>query len=156
VNADPNYGSAWFHCRELPFDIPGNILATAQRMIRADIESVRLLYARAILLFLRRQCDEHCALRASLGDSVVQDLNEDFFFCDQMLLLPAKPMSAASKSTSSEGGLHGPILLEIEDTLISPQDFVTGIVELNRTMFGLHNSEELRRKYLFGIDQIVS
>jgi len=54
VNADPNYGSAWFHCRQQPYDVPSTVLHTALSKITHEVAATQGAYARAMLHYIRR------------------------------------------------------------------------------------------------------
>jgi hypothetical protein len=133
-------------------------MANAQRVIRQEIESSRLLYGRAVLLYVRKALQSKIELVGNadlvqFGQKFVQELMEDFQYCDHMLCLPERNLQ---RVTPVGTGLVGPLILEVEDSLFSLSDFTTGIIDLNRSVFNPHNAEEIRRRYLFGIDQIVS
>lgn len=128
-------------------------MSNAQQIIRHEIENSRLVYCRAVLIYLRRVFDRissHSENQDVASVKFIVDLLEDFRYCDLLLTVPGE--------VSDEGGEHikGPLFLEVEDSLFSSSDFVTGIIDLNRTVFNPQNPDELRRRYLFGIDQIVS
>eukprot|EP01038_Epipyxis_sp_PR26KG_P011499 gene11499-15404_t len=53
VNADPNYGSAWFFCRLHPSDIPSFVLSNAVHIIVHELVSSQAIYGRAILHYIR-------------------------------------------------------------------------------------------------------
>lgn len=36
------------------------------------------------------------------------------------------------------------------------RDFISALIDVNRSSFNLQNDEETRRKYLFGVDQIIT
>lgn len=52
INADPNYGNAWFYCRLHPFNIPTEVLENAIQLIAAELSGCQLLYCRAIFHFI--------------------------------------------------------------------------------------------------------
>ena len=51
ANADPNYGSLWFHCRKGPIDTARTILSRASGVIFEDLRTEARLYLAA---FVRR------------------------------------------------------------------------------------------------------
>lgn len=63
VNADPNYGSVWFHCRDQPYDMPSTVLRSALQRLVHEISATQKIYARALFHFVRR-----CLLQPS-GDA---------------------------------------------------------------------------------------
>jgi hypothetical protein len=54
VNADPNYGSVWFHCREQPNDVPTVVLRGAMQRLVHELTATQKIYVRALLHFVRR------------------------------------------------------------------------------------------------------
>ena len=178
INADPNYGSIWFHNRNLPYDIPTHILANAQKSIRVELESSRLIYARAILHFIRKSFEGAKSKKTIVNQSAyfnyyqasnahfVDELLDDFNYCDTVFSSlnegshdHALASVLSSPSAAQEKKLLGPLLIECEEGVYSHSDFITGSIQMNRTMYNHRHSDisdETRRKYLFGIDQIVS
>lgn len=81
VNADPNYGSAWFHCREQPYDIPSSVLLNALHKLVHELVDTQALYARGLLHFIRRAllqsswsaASDNGELRLAKNRSFVQD-----------------------------------------------------------------------------------
>lgn len=51
-NADPNFGAAWFYCREHPSSIPGSVLRSAANLIKHDIVAASKSYTRAVLRYV--------------------------------------------------------------------------------------------------------
>ena len=47
-NADPNFGAAWFYCREHPSSIPWSVLRSAADIIKHDLVAASQTYMRAI------------------------------------------------------------------------------------------------------------
>ena len=54
MNADPNYGTTWFHCRGQPYDIPTTVLHSALDRLVHELTDTQKIYTRAILHFVRR------------------------------------------------------------------------------------------------------
>ena len=54
INADPNYGFAWFHCRLHPNDIPSLVLNTARLKITQELLHSQNVYARGLLHYIHR------------------------------------------------------------------------------------------------------
>lgn len=59
VNADPNYGSVWFHCRDQPYDVPSAVLRSAVHQLVHELTSAQKIYVRALFHFVRR-CLSQC------------------------------------------------------------------------------------------------
>ncbi|KAL0484846.1 FPGS1 [Acrasis kona] len=49
VNADPNYGPLWFHCKENVLDSTRQVLRRAKKLLMAELLEYRDLYQRAIM-----------------------------------------------------------------------------------------------------------
>ena len=49
INADPNYGSMWFHCKTRPFDTAKQVLKRAKAILCCEIHLCRLKYATAAM-----------------------------------------------------------------------------------------------------------
>jgi hypothetical protein len=172
VNADPNYGSAWFECRDQPYDVPSSILNVAVERLAIDVHRAERLYARAILHFVLRSINSE----ESGAESAVSDERQ------AQLRLRAEARAAEDPS---EGKTEGPRLADLRldvalvqtllgsdrwmpsrrndvalangnGELFSTGDFVTGLVDMNRDAFRCDLPEETRRKVLFGSDQIIS
>jgi la-related protein 1 len=58
LNADPNYGMLWAHCRDLPDDISIRILARAKRILLQELLMSYPLYLRATLQYVQRVLTE--------------------------------------------------------------------------------------------------
>jgi hypothetical protein len=54
INADPNYGTAWFYCRPRPFDTPTFILNSATNILSHEILAAQKIYARAIVHYVQK------------------------------------------------------------------------------------------------------
>jgi len=129
VNADPNYGSMWFHCRQKPSDTARSVLWRAKSMMSIELQNLQHVYVKAIVRYmLIEQQIRHC-YRCGF--------NEENRILEACKFVP--PLKAAGSKLKIKG-----------------EDFVTGLVRLNRitaNMSGL--SSEEKRKILFGSDQIV-
>lgn len=158
VNADPNYGSLWFHCRHLPYDIPGCVLVNAERSLQHELTSSIELYIRAVFIFMMKCFHESCSKPNQDNvdnclldvDGTISDLlddyleafkslyrTEDSFQDNNTLPIPSNPSTII---TELNGGRW-----------FTVPDFTTGMIEMNRIVMNPHNPDELRRKYLFGI-----
>lgn len=149
--------------------------------MRMELESSRLVYARAILHFVRKSFEgvktqqtiinpqAYQNYYQSHNTNFVDELLDDFTYCDTVFsslnershdhalasVLPALS-TTAHQSTNK---LLGPLFIECEEGMFSHSDFITGSIQMNRTMYNHRHADitdEIRRRYLFGIDQIVS
>lgn len=69
VNADPNYGSAWFHCRQLPSDIPSTVMEHARDTLCREIRGSQRIYARGILHYIQRSLGSTAEFRSKSATS---------------------------------------------------------------------------------------
>ncbi|CAM9255610.1 unnamed protein product [Heterosigma akashiwo] len=117
----------WFHCRQKPSDTARSVLWRAKSLMAVELHNLQHVYIKALARYkLVEQQVKH--LYPCCNDSNREDLV-------MKALCNMNPIQAAK---------------------IRPEDFVTGLVRLNRmtqNMSGL--SREERRKILFGSDQIV-
>ena len=218
MNADPNYGSAWFHCREQPYDIPATVLQSAQHKLVHELTATQNLYARAMMHFIRRSlaCGEgnnksvasstveeertspyqltamggrHSPLRDhshrsnnsntfststtsstsinSTDNNIVEspetsrarewELLSDMNQLNTCMLSKAvSSRESASSSWTSLDTVHIVPFVSLQGSLFCSTDFITGIIEMNRSMYNNNLPDEVRRKNLFGSDQIIS
>ena len=208
VNADPNYGSAWFHSRHKQHEIPSAVLRNAIDILALELFGAHKIYARAILHYVRtclqdahgkgsaKGKDQDQGASASSGKEKAAAVDPSHHHHQQLQQQPAVPSSDRSNNSSSSkmpsqqesmGVAEKELLrekellqdLELSDSQLGPwprfeavrlvpfvsiehgsvyscTDFVTGIVEMNRTIFKRDLPTEVRRKNLFGSDQIVS
>jgi hypothetical protein len=168
MNADPNYGSAWFECRDQPYDVPSSILDVAIKRLAADVHRAERLYARAILHFVCRSVNGEGETSGSdATESAVSDERQ------AQLRLRAEARAAQDPSAGEEEILRLADLrsdVTLVQTLLGGDgwtmpargepfaagDFVTGLLDMNRDAFRCDLPEETRRKCLFGSDQIIS
>lgn len=54
TNADPNYGTVWFFCRQRPIDNPITVMEYARDILRHEMTSALPLYIRAVFHYVRR------------------------------------------------------------------------------------------------------
>lgn len=54
INADPNYGTAWFYCRPRPFDTATHILNSATNILSHEMSAAQKIYARAIVHYVQK------------------------------------------------------------------------------------------------------
>ena len=238
VNADPNYGSAWFHCREQPYDIPTKVLHCAVHRLAHELTDTQKIYTRAIFHYIRRclrrrnrpsstkssseqvnspprsssapthrkrpvhsKPQQECASKGvskslnlpagSLAERASGALNTSVIVTSTAHESPVRgEHSDALNSTAEQQlvdfdqidreeellediavveaelvragspGFNEVCLIPFVDvgggSLFSSADFVTGMVGMNRNMCTTNLPAEVRRKLLFGSDQIVT
>jgi len=164
TNADPNYGLMWYHCRQRSGDSPQLILRRAQKWIWLEMKSVLApLYLQALT---RRMLVEYClisiARKARKFHSVKQSLSSNsstFLLSSRLNEVVIKNYKGCLWENCVEACLRSaPCVQPKRELGITPQinDFTTGFVSLNRTAGNMENlSDEMRRKFLFGSDQII-
>eukprot|EP00607_Mallomonas_marina_P009137 CAMPEP_0182422658 /NCGR_PEP_ID=MMETSP1167-20130531/8401_1 /TAXON_ID=2988 /ORGANISM="Mallomonas Sp, Strain CCMP3275" /LENGTH=1499 /DNA_ID=CAMNT_0024600895 /DNA_START=12 /DNA_END=4508 /DNA_ORIENTATION=+ len=57
TNADPNYGTVWFFCRQRPIDNPITVIEFAIDLLRHEMTSAQPLYVRAVCHFVRKSLE---------------------------------------------------------------------------------------------------
>jgi hypothetical protein len=130
INANPNYGILWFYCRKFTDQCPPNILKHAQKIIIFELKQYCNLYCQAVLFYVLR-----CLKEVPLAQEYSGILDEDI-----------RSFSEGSDTRSFKGQLS------------CVSDFTTGIVAVNQIMFSLHQHKnlEMKRNFIFGIDQIIT
>ncbi|CBN74834.1 conserved unknown protein [Ectocarpus siliculosus] len=70
VNADPNYGSMWFHCRHRPSDTAKSILMMSKVMMAEELTNLQDVYLHAVTrhVLLQREADAYLASRKPLEE----------------------------------------------------------------------------------------
>ena len=67
TNAEPNYGTAWFFCRQHPLDTPVAVMRRAHHTLTHELVSAQPLYTRAVFAFVLRCLKEGEATREDHG-----------------------------------------------------------------------------------------
>lgn len=152
VNADPNYGTAWFYCRSRPFDTPGAVIRSAFSMLVHELISAQSVYVSAIVVYVLRTVSNipnkrHNAPVEPKGKFSVPEMEAWTTQID---------LSNFGKEDTNEDFSLPPLVSvdEPSGTVFSSQDFVTALIRLNRAMYTRDCSQEEKRKILFGVDQI--
>lgn len=155
LNADPNYGTLWFACRLKPYDTPRSILKEAIQMLVHEILTVHDIYIRAISRYVRR-CMQYVIRhyeqnevkesaqtpqRLWIDSWEAGELEEDFQQAEKHF----------GSYYRSETALKIP-MVHISTGTFTSCDFVSGLIDLNRTLFKKGLEGEERRKVLFGSD----
>ena len=134
INADPNYGTSWFFCRQCPCDSPSFVLDSALRILAHDFTASHEVCTRAVLRYTYKKISsdpqgEH----ASLLEDFESAYNEMGISLEENKLP----------------------LLESNGNHFALPDFATALVEHNKSIFSRYLDEEQRRAVLFGSDQII-
>lgn len=139
INAEPNYGVLWFHCKTSVLLTTRQVLQSATELLGAELAEWREVYAAAAA---RAQT---AAFRAT-AEALVQRVD--------IMAADAGAMVAAEE----EPPLPLPPPLEVVGTVgtTDAADFVTGSVALNRMHRAVNQlSFEEKRNLIYGGDMIV-
>ena len=133
VNADPNYGGLWFHCKRGPFDTARQVLRMAKQILAVELVRFRSVYRIAYLASKAKQREklkQKDQTRARTTPALAD--GENCWLTDRL----------TSAGWSSEA--------------VEIADFSTGLASVNwiKERVSLLNDTE-RRKILFGSDTIV-
>ncbi|CAM9244838.1 unnamed protein product [Chrysoparadoxa australica] len=138
VNADPNYGSLWFHCRHRPSDTARSVLMMAKLQMAGELVQLQPLYLTAMV--------RHMQVEAEVK-AYVESKN-----CEEAAL-----EACLERLNAAGSRVAPPVRVPPQVGLaVTTEDFVTGLVSLNRITARMSRlKSEGRRKILFGSDQIV-
>ena len=116
MNADPNYGMIWFHCKTKPFNTARGVFMNARKSLSAELSSEKLLKVYA--LAITNQWTEDCETPRDEAEANSADI--------------AKRIKAYSSgrwlSTDRPSGCP-----PLPDGMV-PDDFMTGLVDVNKLM----------------------
>lgn len=159
ANADPNYGSLWFHCRAGPTDTARNILSRAKDVMLLELSIHSHIY---ISTFIRRfailaRLEKDTKLKNKSGESDTIAVAED---------------SAQREELMNKAFLNTPSLLEIFkvgntkfnsetgmdllESTMTGSDFASGLVALSRHQPMEDMLLPDKRKVLFGTDALFA
>jgi hypothetical protein len=159
ANADPNYGSLWFHCRAGPTDTARKVLSRAREVMLVELSSHSHIYIstfiRRFAILARFEPDKQLKSKAGKSDTTV--LAEDSAQWEE--LVNEAFLSAPSLQEIIETGnekYNTETGMDLLESTMTGSDFVSGLVALSR-----HRSMEKmllpdRRKVLFGTDALFS
>lgn len=150
VNADPNYGLLWFHCRRRPTDTPRRIIEDAAGDVAAELQKHAHIYLAAMVRRL--------AIVSTAESQKPCNVQEGLEITNQESAKWNDLIDEKLKAAPSLEEIFNPIdpttgLVLLENTVSGPL-FVTGLSELNkhRPISSLSLSE--RRRSLFGNDAL--
>lgn len=134
VNADPNYGALWFHCKRGPFDTARQVLRTAKLLLIAEIGHFRSVFQCA-----KDESHKYGELRKAMKSKY------SFSTDDNNRWLKERLSSLKKYSDNAD-----------TEEQYSYCDFSTGLVSVNWLRERVHMLSDVeRRKILFGSDQIT-
>lgn len=130
------------------------------------------LYLRAVLCFVVRMIDRACQLyqqqqdqqeaKPSGVDEDSQFIDDDARYQEMQELLHEYNLAVEvwlhEEDSQQQEQRSSPFVAVPDGEMFAVADFVTGIVEVNRVITGFAQgrvSDEMRRRFLFGVDQIV-
>jgi hypothetical protein len=147
INADPNYGLLWFHCRRKMTDSPRRIIEDATEAVATELQKYAHLYIAAMIrrkavlstLSLEKPAGVDVALETS-DTNVIQW--EDFV--DKQLHAAPSLVHMFNPTDPTTG------MVLLENTMVSGPLFATGLTELNRHQPITSMSLTDRKRALFG------
>ena len=143
INADPNYGVMWFQCRQRPSDTARAVLRRAKVTLANELSAHAPVYA---LAMRRRFRVEH---RLRLARPAEAPPESGVFETEAQAAAWEEVVVAALRA-------EPPVETAAAGAAYRSEDFVTGLVSLNRTTALMSQlGDEERRRVLFGSDQIV-
>lgn len=157
-------------------------MKTGLNILVHEFSTTHKLYARAILHYVVRcleessivadtlfnankesNCpDNNYTLSVKLNDDASSNLDSKTQqrIADLLLDMSIVKSQLGSWTASNIEGKYESTIIPVVDIndgqLFTLTDFVTGIIEMNRTLFDNNLSEDIKRKNLFGSDQIIS
>mgnify|MGYP003386222029 FL=1 len=152
LNADPNYGTAWFFLRDRPIDTPGAIIDAARTVLTHELLTLsEAMYTRAMVHFVvttiqTRKLTPHTQTSAPMASGSARDFDFSAWLMDWTSVHPAWEAQCSAPLESVDGLV-----------ILASQDFITGTVQLSRTMCTTGREAPLdeRREMLYGSDQIT-
>ena len=164
TNSDPNYGTAWFHCRTKPYDTPATVIKTALHFLACEMAAAQPLYVRAVLSYIRKCLQKSRTAAISKTEAgQKEDLGHGEVECDDedmAALLRSQEWSEQRDEELLEDFEHVEKSVELGKPMwfangYAGPDFVTASVEMNRLIFSKSLNSEEKRKVLFGSDSII-
>ena len=173
VNADPNYGSLWFYCREKSFDDASEILGVALDTIIHELCATQDLYCRAIVHFIYKSISKlyRGSMSGSSGASRPNGLSSrtiaefSTLLADFDIVLrrdsPHNLVAVSNERCDSTSnvlslGAEEELCAEVFDGVYFPIDFSSALIELNRSIYHCDRlSREAQRTQIFCSDQVM-
>lgn len=142
ANADPNYGSLWFHCRRVPTDTPRRVIEDAAEDVAEELQK----YARVYLAAMIRRM------------AVLSTMDAEPELADPKYAEWERRVDERLRAAPSLKEIFNPMdpttgLVLLQSTM-EGKDFVTGLTDLNKHRPTGDMSLSDRRKALFGTDAL--
>jgi hypothetical protein len=141
ANADPNYGSLWFHCRRVSTDTPRRVIEDAAEDIVNELQK----YARVYLAAMIRR------IAVLSTRDTEPELDPDSVEWERRVDEKLRAAPSLQEILNPMDPTTGLVLLE---STMSGPDFVTGLTDLNQHRPIKNMSLTDRRKALFGTDAL--
>ena len=159
ANADPNYGSLWFHCRVGPTDTARNVLTRSLELMVTELRAHAHIYIVALIrrFAILKVFEGHSSSSsrdAADGGVAEQGSARWEELVNQTLLGAPSLQDLINAGNDKYGGQKSG--MDLLESTMTGSDFVTGLVALSkhRPMEQMTVSE--RRKALFGTDALFS
>lgn len=145
ANADPNYGSMWFHCRHSPTDTARVIIRRAREQIMSDVKDKVHIYVAAIIRLYGMIIVEKHRDNGSLGQDVESQVGAVSSLTN-MEIPSIEEIFKRSKNKKVSDVVDG----------LSGLHFSTGLISLQQRTPLPAMSLLQRKKLLFGSDALLS
>lgn len=147
ANADPNYGSLWFHCRRKSSDPPRRVIEHAAELIAEDVQAYAHIYLAAMIrrkaILSMVKLEKPSSLEGNTESSEAKAVEwED---CVDKRLLASPTLEEMFNPMDPTTGL---VLL---DNTVDGSLFVAGITELNKHQPMLSMALEARKRAFLGM-----
>ncbi|KAL7563424.1 hypothetical protein ACA910_016520 [Epithemia clementina (nom. ined.)] len=150
TNADPNYGSLWFHCRRLPMYTPRRVIEHAAEDIADEIFKYANIYLTAMI---RRM-----AILATVDQEMPEGAEGVIETSDSAIITWENYIDTKLRGATSLQDILNPVDpstgLVLLESAIDGSIFITGLSELNRYRPLGSMSLLERRRALFGTDAL--
>lgn len=159
ANADPNYGSLWFHCRAGPTDTARKVLARAVRLMLNELRGHSHIYLSALIRrfailarFDRDQERQRKAGKSETRGRAVDPAQWEDLVSEAYLSVPSlnEIIDTGNAKYKTETGM------DLLESTMTGSDFVSGLVALSKQRPMEEMTLPERRKALFGTDALFS
>ena len=169
INADPNYGVLWFHCKNHPFDTAQIVFQCAKKYLGNELNSLTILqtYCNAFVRTWRSKIGNNKDKISAFGDVILSTnkyslISGTNFKKDWRQKIVYMEGEIGDDDNKIGGGDNNKDSIQ-KRTFLTPggsylDDYATGLVEVNRLYYTLSNeayTKDQRRKLIYGSDQIL-
>lgn len=149
ANADPNYGSLWFHCRKLPTDTPRRVIENAAELVAQDLFNHANIYLAAML---RRMAVITAMDVPFPGYEGIETSDPAVIAWETIIDTKLRDATSLTDMLNLVDPTTGLVLLESTNR---GSTFVTGLVELSRPRLIKDLPLYERRRAVFGTDALL-